>query len=69
MIRKQRNLLEAKMKNALVKCFEEIKRLAPCFSFIVKSLVVKMKIDTQRMITSQIQPDTFFTKQCCRLYF
>jgi hypothetical protein len=54
MIRKQSNLLEAKMKNALVKCFEEIKRLAPCFSFIVKSLVVKMKIDRQRMITSQI---------------
>jgi hypothetical protein len=69
MIRKQRNLLKAKMKNALVKCFEEIKRLALCFSFIVKSLVVKMKIDAQRMITSQIQPDTFITKQCCRLYF
>jgi hypothetical protein len=66
MIRKRRNLLEAKIKNALVKCFEEIKRLAPFFSFIVKSWVVKTR---QRMITSQIQFDTFFTKQCCRLYF
>jgi hypothetical protein len=34
---KQRNLLYAKMKNALVKCFEEIKRLGPFFSFILKS--------------------------------
>jgi hypothetical protein len=47
MIRKQRNLLEAKMKNALVKCFQEIKSLAPCFSFIVKYLVVKTKIDRE----------------------
>jgi hypothetical protein len=31
MIQKQRNLLDAKMKNALVKCFEEIKRLARPF--------------------------------------
>jgi hypothetical protein len=31
MIRKQRNLLEAKMKNGVVKCFEEIKRLARSF--------------------------------------
>jgi hypothetical protein len=30
MIRKQRNLL-AKIRNALVKCFEEIKRLARSF--------------------------------------
>jgi hypothetical protein len=37
MIRKQRNLLEAKVKNTIVKCLEEIKRLAPFFSFIVKS--------------------------------
>jgi hypothetical protein len=37
MIRKQRILLDAKMKNALVKCSEEIKRLAPFFSFILKS--------------------------------
>jgi hypothetical protein len=29
MIRKQRNLLDAKMKNILVKRFEEIKRFAP----------------------------------------
>jgi hypothetical protein len=29
MIRKQRNLLDAKMKNTVVKCFDEIKRLAP----------------------------------------
>jgi hypothetical protein len=39
MIRKQRNLLDAKMKNALVKFFEQIKRLAPFFSFILKSCV------------------------------
>jgi hypothetical protein len=39
MIRKQRNILDAKMKNALVKCFEEIKRLAR--SFPLKSAVVK----------------------------
>jgi hypothetical protein len=32
MIRKQRNFLDAKRKNALVKCFEEIKRLAPGLS-------------------------------------
>jgi hypothetical protein len=31
MIRKQRNLLDAKIRNALVKCFEEIKRLARSF--------------------------------------
>jgi hypothetical protein len=37
MIRKQRNLLDAKMRNALVQCFEEVKRLAPFFSFILKS--------------------------------
>jgi hypothetical protein len=31
-INKQRNLVDAKMKNALVKCFEEIKGLAPKLS-------------------------------------
>ena len=29
MVRKQRNLLDSKMKNALVKCFEQLKDLAP----------------------------------------
>jgi hypothetical protein len=36
-IRKQRNLLDAKMKTAVVKCFKEIKRLTPFFFFILKS--------------------------------
>jgi hypothetical protein len=36
-IRKQGNLLDAKMKNAVVKCLEGIKRLARFFSFILKS--------------------------------
>jgi hypothetical protein len=31
MILKHRNLLDTKMKNALVKCFEEIKGLARSF--------------------------------------
>jgi hypothetical protein len=34
MIRKQRNLLDAKMKNALVKCFEEKKSLARSFHLL-----------------------------------
>jgi hypothetical protein len=32
MIQRQHNLLDAKMKNALVKYLEEIKSLAPFFS-------------------------------------
>jgi hypothetical protein len=46
MIREQGNLLDVNFKNALAKCFEEIKRVAPFFSFILKSSVVKT---TQRM--------------------
>jgi hypothetical protein len=34
MIRKQRNLLDAKMKNVLVKCLEGIKRLAPELKYL-----------------------------------
>jgi hypothetical protein len=39
-IRKQRNLLDAKIKNALVKCSEELKRLAPFFSFIQLAVII-----------------------------
>jgi hypothetical protein len=39
-IRKQRNLLDAKMKNALVKCSEELKRLARFFSFIQLAVII-----------------------------
>jgi hypothetical protein len=30
-------LLDIKIKNALLKCFEEIKTVAPFFSFILKT--------------------------------
>jgi hypothetical protein len=39
-IRKQRNLLDAKIKNALVKCSEELKRLARFFSFIQLAVII-----------------------------
>jgi hypothetical protein len=48
MIQKQRNLLDAKMKNALVKCFEE-KKVSTFLSFILKFWVVKTDTENENL--------------------
>jgi hypothetical protein len=64
MIRKQRNLLDAKMKYALVKCFEEIKRLVSELKYLE---LYKWKL-TDRENDNLTNPTSrIFHQKCWRL--